>query len=38
MEILAENQNSKDLYMIIKEKTSAVISVNLWLKSYGFFK
>jgi len=30
----AENQNSKDLYMIIKEKISVMISVDRWLSSY----
>ncbi|MDP3029756.1 MAG: hypothetical protein Q8O04_09740 [Deltaproteobacteria bacterium] len=30
----AENQNSKDLYMIIKEKISAMISVDRRLSSY----
>ncbi|MEK6528801.1 MAG: GxxExxY protein, partial [Nitrospirota bacterium] len=28
-----KNQNSRDLSMIIKEKISAIISVNLWLKN-----
>jgi len=28
---LAKDQNLKDLYMIIKEKISVMISVNLWL-------
>jgi hypothetical protein len=26
-----KNQNSKDLYMILEDKLSAVISVDLWL-------
>ena len=30
----AENQNSKDLYMIIKEKISVMISVDRRLSSY----
>ena len=29
-------QNSKDLYMIIKEKISVMISVDRWLSSYNF--
>ena len=32
----AENQNAKDLYMIIKEKRSVMISVDRRLSSYGF--
>jgi hypothetical protein len=33
----AENQNSKDLYMIIKEKISVMISVDRRLSSYRKF-
>jgi len=32
---LAENENSRDLYMIIKEKKSAVISVDLRRGNYN---
>ena len=31
----AENRNSSDLYMIIKEKISVMISVDRWLNSYN---
>ena len=32
-----ENRNLKDLYLIIKEKISVMISVNLWLNNYKYF-
>jgi hypothetical protein len=31
----AENRNSSDLYMIIKEKILVMISVDRWLNSYN---